>query len=138
MTKEVYMYDQTSREFKGSKSVDDNYVVQAGETEIKPTDGLYEPVIFMTDDATAWIGTDKAVWQAAQDAANQEYLKEHPEEAPQPTAEQQQLADLIKGNAQQTALNAQLIKQITTLQARITVSQQTVQTTNANTTQEAE
>lgn len=99
MTKAVYMYDQTSREFKGSKLVDDdNYVVQAGETEIKPTDGLYEPV---TWNGTDWIGTDKEVWQAAQDAANQAYLKEHPELAPQPSAEQQALTAL----AQQIADN---------------------------------
>lgn len=114
MTKVVYMYDQTSREFKGSKTIDDNYVAQAGETEIKPTDGLYEPITWT---GTDWIGTDKAVWQAAQDAKQSEILKEHPELAPKPTAEQQQLADLIKGNAQQMALNAQLIKQITELQA---------------------
>lgn len=99
MTKVVYMYDQTSREFKGSKLVDDdNYVVQAGETEIKPTDGLYEPVTWT---GTEWVGTDKEVWQEAQDATNQAYLKEHPELAPHPTAEQQALTAL----AQQIADN---------------------------------
>lgn len=121
--KAIYLYNTTSREFKGSKLVnDDNYVVQAGETEIKPADGLYEPVTWT---GTDWVGTDKEVWEAEQDAAYQEYLKEHPEDAPQPTAEQQQLSDLIKSNTQQTALNAQLIKQITELQS-------------AKTTQEAE
>lgn len=122
MTKVVYMYDQTSREFKGSKTIDDdNYVAQAGETEIKPTDGLYEPVTWT---GTDWIGTDKAVWQAAQDAAHQEYLKEHPEAAPQPTAEEQQLAELIKSNAQQTELNAQLIKQVAALQTHTDTTQE--------------
>lgn len=101
MTKVIYLYDKTSREFQGSKLVDDNYVVQAGETEIKPVDGLYEPVTFPTDDATAWVGTEQSVWQAAQDAANQAYLKEHPELAPQPTAEQKALTAL----AQQIADN---------------------------------
>lgn len=126
MTKVIYMYDQTSREFKGLKTIDDdNYVVQVGETEIKPTDGLYEPIVFK-DDSTEWAGTDKEVWQAAQDAEQAEILKEHPELVPQPTAEQQQLSDLIKGNVQQTALNAQLIKQITELQSA-----------KADTTQEA-
>ncbi|ANK66601.1 hypothetical protein [Loigolactobacillus backii] len=96
--KAIYLYDTTSREFQSSKLVDDNYVVQAGETEINPDNGLYEPV---TWNGTTWIGTDKAVWQAAQDAANQAYLKEHPEEAPQTTAEQQALTAL----AQQIADN---------------------------------
>lgn len=112
--KAIYLYDTTSREFKGSKTIDDdNYVAQAGETEIKPTDGLYEPVTWT---GTDWVGTDKEVWQAAQDAEQAELIKEHPELAPQPTAEQQQLSDLVKSNMQQMALNAQLIKQITELQ----------------------
>ncbi|MGK4058272.1 hypothetical protein AB0Y04_00875 [Loigolactobacillus coryniformis] len=126
MTKVVYMYDQTSREFKGSKLVDDdNYVVQAGETEIKPTDGLYEPVTWNGID---WIGTDQAIWQAAQDAKQAELLKTHPELAPQPTVEQQQLAELIKSNAKQTELNAQLIKQ---------VAEFTANAAHTDTTQEA-
>jgi hypothetical protein len=120
--KAVYIYDQTSREFQGSKLVDDDYIVQSGETEIKPADGLYEPITFPTDDATAWVGTDKAVWQAAQDAAYQEYLNEHPELAPQPTSEQQQLAELIKDNTQQTSLNVQLIKQVAELKAQLVAS----------------
>lgn len=48
-----------------------------------------------------------------------------------------QLAELIKISVSQTSLNAQLIKQISALQAQITVPQQPVQTTNANTAQEA-
>lgn len=117
MTKAVYVYDQTSREFQGSKPVDDDYVVQAGETEIKPADGLYEPITFPTDNATAWIGTDQAVWQAAQDATYQEYLKEHPEDAPQPTAEQQALTAL----AQQIADNdTNTATQITSIEQALT------------------
>lgn len=118
--KAIYLYDTTSREFQCSKLVDDNYVAATGETEIKPADGLYEPVTFPTDDATAWLGTDKEVWQAAQDAANQAYLKEHPELAPQPIAEEKQLSELIKVNSQQAALNAQLIKQLAALQTTTT------------------
>ena len=102
MTKVVYMYDQTSREFKGSKLVDDNYVVQAGETEIKPDNGLYEPV---TWNGTTWLGTDKVVWQSAQDAANAEYIKEHPELAPQPTTDQQ----MIMAQAQQLSTMQQMM-----------------------------
>lgn len=117
MTKAVYMYDQTSREFKGSKLVDDNYVVQAGETEIKPVDGLYEPVTFPNDDATAWVGTEQSVWQAAQQAKYEAYTKEHPEEAPQPTAEQQALTAL----AQQIADNdTNTATQITSIEQALT------------------
>ena len=117
--KAIYLYDTTSRELKNSRMVDDNYVVQAGETEIKPDNGLYEPV---TWNGTTWLGTDQAVWQATQDAAYQEYLKEHPEAAPQPTEEQQQLAELLLSNASQSALNAQLIKQVADLKAQLVAS----------------
>lgn len=96
--KAVFMYDTVTRIFKGSKLVDDDYIVQAGETEVKPTDGLYEPI---TWDGAKWNGTDQAVWQAAQQAKYEAYIKEHPEEAPQPTAEQQALTVL----AQQIADN---------------------------------
>ena len=146
--KAIYLYDTTSREFQGSKLVDDNYVTTTGETEIKPTDGLHEPI---TWDGTKWVGTDQAVWQAAQDADYQEYLKEHPEAAPQPTTEQQQIAELIKSNAQQIALNAQLIKQLSTLQTsqatqtaqaaqavQAAQAAQAVQAAQTQTTQEAE
>ena len=123
--KAIYLYDTTSREFKGSKLVDDDkYTVQTGETEIKPTDGLYEPV---TWSGTTWVGTDQAIWQAAQEAKQSELLKTNPELAPQPTVEQQQIAELIKSNAQQTALNAQLIKQVNELKAQLAAQTQTTQ-----------
>lgn len=120
--KAIYLYDTTSREFKGSKTIDDdNYVAQAGETEIKPVDGLYEPI---TWSGTEWIGTDKAIWQSAQEAKQAEFLETNPELSPQPTVEQQQLAELLKSNAQQAALNAQLIKQVATLQAQTHTTQE--------------
>lgn len=100
MSKTLYIYDPTKRDYH-TDIVADDYVLQANETFTKPADGLYEPI---TWDGAKWVGTDQAIWQAAQDA-------KHPELAPQPTAEQQQLAELIKVNAQQMALNAQLIKQ---------------------------
>lgn len=130
--KAVFMYDTVTRIFKGSKRVDDDYILQSGETLIEPSEGLYDPKK-LSEDGTVWIGTDQAVWQAAQDAAYQEYLKEHPEAAPQPTAEEQQLAELIKVNAQQAALNAQLIKQVAALQTA-----QAEQAAQTQTTQEAE
>lgn len=138
--KAVFMYDTVTRIFKGSKLVEDDYVVQSGETEIEPSEGLYDPKK-LSEDGTTWIGTDQEVWQAEQDAANQEYLKEHPESAPQPTVEQQQIAELIKSNAQQMALNAQLVKQLATLQtSQATQTAQTAQAVQAaqtDTTQEA-
>lgn len=118
--KAIYKFN-ANKAFTGSDTVDDNYQVGANETEVKPTDGLYEPI---TWDGTKWVGTDQAVWQVAQDAAYQEHLKEHPEAAPQPTAEQQQLAELIKSNAQQATLNAQLIKQVAALQTHTDTTQE--------------
>ena len=70
--KAIYLYDTTSREFKGSKTIDDdNYVAQAGETEIKPVDGLYEPV---TWDGSKWVGTDQEFGKQHRMQAYQEYL----------------------------------------------------------------
>ena len=117
--KELYFYDKTTKEFLGSNVVADDYIVSDGETEIKPADGLYDPITF---DGTKWNGTDQAVWQAAQDAKQAEFLKTHPELAPQSTSEQQQLSELIKNNAQQSVLNAQLIKQVADLKAQLTAS----------------
>lgn len=112
--KAIYLYDQTSREFQGSKLVDDDYVAAIGETEIKPTDGLYEPI---TWDGAKWNGTDQAVWQEAQQAKYKVYIKEHPEEAPQPTAEQQALTAL----AQQIADNdTNTATQITSIEQALT------------------
>lgn len=103
--KAVYMYDTVTRIFKGSKVVDDdNYVLQTGETLIEPAEGLYDPKKFSAD-GTEWIGTDKEVWEAEQDAAYQAYLKEHPELAPQPSAMDTALANLsamVLQNQQQT------------------------------------
>lgn len=112
--KAIYLYDTTSRKFQGSKLVDDDYVAATGETEIKPTDGLYEPI---TWDGAKWNGTDQAVWQAAQQAKYEAYIKEHPEEAPQPTAEQQALTAL----AQQIADNdTNTATQITSIEQALT------------------
>lgn len=123
--KAIYKFDD-NKVFTGSDTVDDDYQVGINETEIKPTDGLYEPI---TWNGAQWVGTDQAIWQAAQDAKQAELLKTHPELAPQPTSEQQQLSELIKNNAQQSTLNAQLIKQVAELKAQLVAS-------TASTTQE--
>lgn len=118
--KAIYKFDD-NKVFTASDIVDDDYQAGINETEVKPTDGLYEPI---TWDGTKWVGTEQAVWQAAQDAKQAELLKTHPELAPQPTMEQEQLAELIKSNAQQTTLNAQLIKQVAALQTHTDTKQE--------------
>ena len=102
--KAIYLYDTVTRIFKGSKLVDDDYILQSGETLIEPSEGLYDPKKF-SEDGTAWVGTDKEVWQATQDEANQKYLKEHPEAAPQPTTDQQ----MIMAQAQQLSTMQQMM-----------------------------
>ena len=82
--------------------------------------------------AQKWIGQSIDDWHA-------QYNNQA--EQPQPSVEQQ-LAELIKSNAQQAALNAQLIKQLSTLQtSQATQTAQTAQAVQAaqtQTTQEAE
>lgn len=135
--KAIYKFDD-NKTFVRSETVDDDYQATANETEVKPEDGLYEP---LTWSGTTWVGTDQAIWQAAQEAKQAELLKTNPELAPQPTVEQQQMAELIKSNAQQSALNAQLIKQVAALQTaqatQAAQAAQAVQAAQTQTTQEA-
>ena len=137
MSKTLYIYDPTKHDYH-TDIVADDYVLQANETFTQPVGGLYEPI---TWDGAKWVGTDEAVWQAAQDAAYQEHLKENPEAAPQPTAEQQQISELIKSNAQQMAVNAQLVKQVSALQlaqaTQTAQASQALQAAQTQTTQEA-
>lgn len=83
--KVVYLFDETSKEFQGSNLVEDDHTLVAGETEIAPEQGLYQPATF---DGTKWVGTDKAVYDAEQEKVHQAYLAEHPELAPKPSSEQ--------------------------------------------------
>ena len=113
MSKTLYIYDPTKHDYH-TDIVADDYVLQANETFTKPADGLYEPITWT---GTDWIGTDKAIWQAAQDAKQAELLKTHPELAPQPTAEQQALTAL----AQQIADNdTNTATQITSIEQALT------------------
>lgn len=57
-----------------------------------------------------WVSPTKEEWEKAQEAEREAYLKEHPEEAPQPTAEQKQ-------NAAQMVTIAKMQTQLTNLQA---------------------
>lgn len=84
-------------------------------TSVKPADGLYDPKW----NGSEWVG--KTLEQFIEDH------KDDPQEPVMPTAEEQQLAELIKANAQQAALNAQLIKQSAALQAAQAAQTQTTQ-----------
>lgn len=104
MTKVVYLYD-SSNTFTGSKLVDDNYVIQASETEVKPVDGLYTPI---TWNGTAWVGTDEKTWQAQQEAERQANQKANPVT---PSSEQQMINAL---GLQFASLQATVTKLTTT------------------------
>lgn len=86
----------------------------ANTTTVSPDD-VVQPAKW-DNTAQQWTGQSLTDWHAQYDQDSQAT----------PTAEQQQLANLIKSNAKQMALNAQLIKQVAELQAA-----------KANTTQEA-
>lgn len=73
--KVIYLFDETSKEFQGSNLVEDDHTLVAGETEIAPEQGLYQPSKFT---GTEWVGADKEVYDAEQEKLRQEYLKEHP------------------------------------------------------------
>lgn len=117
MTKAVYLYD-SSNMFTGSKLVDDNYVIQASETEVKPVDGLYTPI---TWNGNTWVGTDQATWQASQDTAQVERLKENP----------------VTLSAEQLAIN-ELGQQLASVSAQLaqanTAPASTAETTSAEST----
>ena len=110
MTKRVYRADSANTA-TGMAVIDvaDDYVLQENETFTAPSGDLKTPLT-LTDGK--WVGASDEV-VAANEAA---YLAANPDALQQPTAEQQQLAELIKSNAQQMKLNAQLIKQLAALQ----------------------
>ena len=109
MTKAVYMYDDNNQ-FTNTKLVEDDYQISGNETFIAVPDGQYQPSKFT---GTKWVGTDQAVWQAAQDAKQAELLKEHPELAPKQSVTDQELAALAltvaTNKMQQDQTNAQLL-----------------------------
>lgn len=83
--KVIYMYDEKSKVFVGTKVVDSDYVLLKSETEIKKEDALYEPVTF---DGTNWVETDKATYDTEAEKQRQATLAEHPE-LTKPSAEMQ-------------------------------------------------
>lgn len=93
-------------------SVDNDYQLQAGETFSEPNPDLNIPYKINADGSYSG-GTPEETA-----AALAGYRLNDPQITP--TIEQQQLAELIKSNAQQTTLNAQLIKQVAALQTHTT------------------
>lgn len=121
-------YDATTKIFNGYVEVADENSVPANATLVKPN-GIVQPY---TWDGAKWTGQSIDDWNTQNN--NQE-------STPQPTVEQQQIAELIKSNAQQMALNAQLIKQLATLQTsqatQTAQAAQAAQAAQTQTTQEA-
>ena len=99
----VYTYDKDMI-FTGSLLVDDDYELIDGETEVKPEDGLYEPIKF---DGNKWVGSSKEDFDAAQEAARKAELAKNPK---QPTATDKLLADLMLKQAQQDKINETLLQ----------------------------
>lgn len=107
--KVVYTYDDNNH-FTGTKLVADDYEINGNETFVIVPNGQYQP---STWTGTAWVETPQADWEANQKAEQEAYLKAHPELAPQPSADQQALAQLALTVAQnktdQDKTNAQLL-----------------------------
>lgn len=90
----IYFYDD-QKHLDHSELVDETAVVPTGATDIRPADGLYEPLTFT---GTEWVGVTREEW-----------LANSPEQpAPVPTAEQQMINAL---GQQVAALTAQLAAQ---------------------------
>lgn len=107
---QIWYYDiENGGKYTGTDLVLQNHVLQAGETFIRPEDGLYWPIYFVAD-KQRWIGTAKEQW-----------LKEHPQPKPDPDPQQVALAGLlkdvatIKNDKSQDSLNAGLMKQVADL-----------------------
>ena len=85
--KQVYFYDEKTKEFNGYDVIEDAAKIPANATTVKPVDskgfGLYDPT--WNEDTNSWDSLAKEEWD-----------KKHPAQAPKPTPEQIQLAALTK------------------------------------------
>lgn len=111
MSKAVYSWDKDNH-FDTIKLVEDDYQLASNETFVKPEDGLYEPI---TWNGSTWVGVSKEEWET-----------KHPQNPIEPTVQQKldaqtqiQLAQLMKQNKQQAALNAQLTIDIASLKKQV-------------------
>ena len=65
MYKQIWLYDGTEILLESRTEYDEDVSTEIFDypdqyTEIKPQDGLYEPIFF---DGEKWVGTDKEVWE---------------------------------------------------------------------------
>lgn len=120
----VWLYDQTNNnQCVGTKIVDLDYQLVAGETFVKPADGLYGPIHFETTTQT-WIGVSKEEWEQA-----------HPSKETEPSESDQAMNALGLQVASLTKENQGLKKSINALglqvaQAIVTNKQSTTETDN--------
>ena len=80
--KQVYFYDNVTKEFAGYDIIDDAAEFPANATTVAPT-GLYDPT--WNENTQSWKSLTKEEWE-----------KKHPAPVPKPTPEQIQLAALTK------------------------------------------
>lgn len=108
--KALYLYDVNTSYLTGMCMVSDSYTPQAGQSLLRPDDGLYEPIKHSVDvdGHETWIGTPKEEWEKA-----------HPGTPVKPT-EQQQLT-----MAQQADIT-QLQKMVMNQQSTMTQMQKTI------------
>ena len=123
---QIWYYDiNNGNAYLSTKLVDSNHQLKAGETFIRPQDGLLWPIYFSIEKQT-WIGTPKKDWVNPR------------QEAPLgPNAQQRAMAGLMKDIAtlktesqddSQDKLNAGLMKQI----AQLTIQNTAQAKLNAN------
>ncbi|WP_125607241.1 hypothetical protein [Lapidilactobacillus bayanensis] len=98
----IYLYND-QRQLDHSELVDDDYQLPANATDIRPQDGLYEPLTFTGSD---WTGVTREEWLANQ-----------PEPEPtQPTEQDKINAQLLMADATNRAaqdkFNAQIMLEI--------------------------
>ena len=108
--KQVYFYDEKTKEFNGYDVIGDTAKIPANATTVKPVDskgiGLYDPT--WNKDTNSWDSLTK-----------EDYERKYPVQAPKPTQDQQTLTALTKqvmqlqaANAQQQKINTSLTKQL--------------------------
>lgn len=94
----IYFYND-QRQLDHSELVDDDYQLPANATDIRPADGLYEPLSFT---GTDWVGVTREEWLANQ-----------PEPEPtQPTEQDKINAQLLMADAANKAAQAKFNAQI--------------------------
>lgn len=100
------MFDDTGA-FLGGKKVTNDYQLQSGETEIKPTTELYNPVW----NGNAWAGMTQSEWQEKQEQDDKTLFDKIPLPSNQPSATETQLAALAYQQMQNDQEKQTLIKQ---------------------------